>query len=136
MSIPQFKLKRIASRLDGMFGVLIDDNTPFAVTCEPPWLNNAPRISCIPPGTYLCKRVNSPKFGITFEITGVPGRSHVLFHPGNVDDNTEGCVLTGESFEPWTDGSQSVQQSRKAFAEFMSRLEGVDQFYLQVEDCA
>lgn len=132
--IPQFKLKRIASRIDGCFGVLLDDTVPFAVTCERPWANNTPQISAIPWGTYLCKRVVSPKFGVTFEITGVPGRSAILFHKGNTIDDSRGCVLIGEAFEPWSDGRVSIAQSGKGFEEFMNRTALFDAFYLKVED--
>jgi len=61
------------------FGVLKFDNTPFAVTLELDDLENRPNISCIPAGEYICKRVNSPKFGDTFEVANVPGRTHILF---------------------------------------------------------
>ena len=64
-------------------------------TLENPWLDNAPNISCIPVGSYVCKRVISPKYGETFEITGVDGRTHILFHEGNYPSNTMGCVLLG-----------------------------------------
>lgn len=130
----QFKLKRVASRLDGCFGALLDDTLPFAVTCERPWVNNAREISAIPPGTYLCKRVVSPKFGVTFEITGVPGRSQILFHKGNTIVDSRGCVLVGESFETWVDGSASIAQSGKGFDEFMVRTADLNAFYLQIED--
>ena len=77
-----FKLKRVAYIADGTFGVLFDEEIPFCLTVEPEWKDNQEDISCIPTGYYLCKRVQSPKFGDTFEITGVPGRDHVLLHKG------------------------------------------------------
>ena len=39
---------------------------------------NRRNVSSIPAGTYIVKRVDSPRFGDTFEITGVPNRSHIL----------------------------------------------------------
>lgn len=133
MPLPFIILKRVASRGDGTFGVLLWDGTlPFAVTCELPWRNNEKMISCIPAGTYLCRRVNSPKFGPTFQVLEVPDRSEILFHKGNVDDDTRGCILTGESFSTWDDGSVSIAQSGAAFSEFMERLRGSDEFMLQV----
>src|SRR4030067_2866715 len=92
-------LKRIAHNIDGMFGVLVDDNIAFAVTFEPPWFNNDPDVSCIPEGTYTCRRINSPHFGLTYEITGVPDRANILFHKVNANPDTKGCVLIGEQFE-------------------------------------
>lgn len=133
MPLPYIVLKRIASRSDGTFGVLMmDGNLPFAVTCERAWQNNEKMVSCIPAGTYLCKRVNSPKFGWTFQVMEVPDRSEILFHKGNRDDDTKGCIMTGESFSTWDDGSVSIAQSGAAFDEFMSRLKGHDEFMFQV----
>lgn len=133
MPLPFVILKRVASRDDGTFGVLMMDGTlPFAVTCERAWRNNEKQISCIPSGTYLCRRILSPKFGWTFQVMEVPDRSEILFHKGNVDDDSRGCILTGESFSTWDDGSVSVAQSGVAFDEFMERLRGRDEFMLQV----
>jgi hypothetical protein len=133
---------RVAYRDDGTFGVLLDCghvgeiNTagePFAVTCEEVWRDNAPNVSCIPTGFYLCRRFNSPKFGPTYEITGVNGRSLILFHPGNDIRHTEGCVLTAEQFER-LEGRMSVAQSRKGFDELLERVKGLDEFALSVRD--
>ena len=129
------KIKRIASRLDGTFGVLLGDgDEPFALTLELPWRNNEVGKSCIPAGTYTCKRVLSPKFGNTFEVTNVQGRSHILFHRGNVDDDTHGCILVGEKFESWADKSVSIQASAEGFKEFLFRLEGKDEFQIEITD--
>ncbi len=129
------KLKRIASRVDGTFGVLLDGgDEPFALTLERQWADNAVGKSCIPAGTYTCKRVLSPKFGNTFEVTNVEGRSHILFHRGNVDDDTHGCILVGEKFESWADKSVSIQASAEGFKEFLFRLEGKDEFQIEITD--
>lgn len=93
-----FRLKRISGTPQAVFGALIEDGIPFVVTLEEPWLNNQRGASCIPVGAYVCRRVISPKFGDTFEVTNVPGRSHILFHKGNTTDDTEGCILVGALF--------------------------------------
>ena len=124
-------LKRIARDDYGTFGVLIRNNTPFAVTCEDLWRENAPNISCIPVGMYRCVRVQSPKFGNTFEITGVEGRTHILFHKGNTEDDTHGCVLIGERFEV-LNGKTAVLDSGSGFGEFMRLMEDVDSFPLHI----
>ncbi len=90
------RLRRIAMTDDVSLGVLIGEaGLPLALTLERPWRNNAPEVSCIPPGSYTARRVTSPKFGETFEVTGVPGRSHILMHKGNTPADTEGCILVG-----------------------------------------
>lgn len=128
----EFTLARVSYREDGTFGVFMDGNFPFALTCERPWLNNQRGISCIPPGVYTCRRVQSPKFGNTFEVTDVPGRSEILLHKGNIDDDSHGCILLGEQFAVWSDGSASVARSGDAFAEFLQRTVDVDAFILHV----
>ena len=98
MSDIHLSLLRVGESERGTFGVLRQGTIPFAVTLEPPWKDNTVGLSAIPPGTYRCVRMQSPHFGETFEITNVPGRSHVLFHKGNKLEDTEGCILVAEEF--------------------------------------
>lgn len=127
-------IKRIAEILDGTFGVLLDEDIPFALTLERRWLNNEKGKSCIPLGIYLCKRIQSPKFGNTFEVAGVLGRDAILFHKGNLDDDSHGCILIGEQFESLK-GKIAILASDKGFTEFLQRLEGIDIFNLEIIPC-
>ena len=129
----ELKLKRVADNEDATFGVLINGNIPFAVTLEPAWEDNKKGISCIPSGPYSCKRVKSPKFGDTFEILDVEERTHILFHKGNSERNTQGCVLIAEEFGR-LNGKAAVLASGRGFTEFMSILKEVDEFELIIED--
>ena len=74
-----------------------DDGSQLCFTMERPWLNNDPKVSCIPTGTYSCIRHNSPSHPNTWEVTGVPDRSEILIHNGNIDTQSEGCILVGDS---------------------------------------
>lgn len=113
------------------FGVFLIRGEVFMVTLEPPWKGNKPKKSCIPDDVYLCKRVDSPKYGDTFEITEVPGRTHILFHWGNFVKDTKGCVLTGQAFGSIR-GVRAVVESKKAHSRFMAAMSGVDSFILSV----
>ena len=127
-------LQRVSSTEYGVFGVLLDAlEIPFSVTAELPDLGNQVGISCIPMGRYLCKRVMYNRGGYeTFEITDVTGRTHILFHKGNVPtEDAKGCVLIGELFEP-VHGKPAIQQSGKGFKEFMKMFEGRDEFTLVI----
>ena len=126
-------LKRVAADANGTYGVLIDGNQPFAVTLERPWADNQRSVSCIPSGTYTCSRKLSPRFGNTFEITGVPGRSHILFHAGNTAADTEGCVLVAEEFAQ-LNGRVAVGNSRAGFKELLTKLAGHNSFILQIKE--
>ena len=124
-----FTIIRSPSTEDGTFGMMLDDMIPFCLTLERQWLNNKTGESCIPDGNYACKRVNSPKFGNTFEVTNVSNRSHILFHKGNLMDDSHGCIILGEQFEP-LNRKNAVLASGKAFTEFIERTKNIDEFKL------
>jgi|SRR3972149_2066779 len=126
-----FKLVRISLISDGTFGVLLDGDIPFALTVERPWLNNQRGVSCIPEGLYTCRRVDSPKFGNTFEVSNVADRSEILFHKGNIDDDSRGCIIIGEQFE-FLGGKVAVLSSAKGFGEFLDRTRELVIFDLKI----
>ena len=121
------ELIRLAFTDKATYGVLLYKGMPFCVTLERPWKGNKPFESCIPMGKYICRRYTSTKFGKTFQIMDVPGRTYILFHKGNFADDTEGCVLLGEGYE-----GDGISQSGKAFDEFTSKLVDVDEFQLNI----
>ncbi len=124
-------LHRLPKHEDGVFGVLSYESRPFAVTLEPEDKNNQRNISCIPSGRYLCKRVESPKFGNTFQVTGVYNRSGILFHAGNTEEDSKGCILVGEEFGELY-RKTAILKSRKGLAEFLKLLNGDDEFWLSI----
>lgn len=126
-------LLRVGQSQRGTFGVLRQGQIPFALTLERPWEDNSPSISCIPAGQYVCQRVQSPKFGNTFEVMHVPGRSHILFHKGNTVEDTAGCILVAEEFSGTYDHPMIVS-SERGYHEFMDLLEGRSTFDLNIID--
>ena len=125
-------LKLVTTGAQGTFGVLLDNDEPFCLTLEDPWKNNEPNVSCIPDGMYNCERAKSPKFGDTFEVTRVTGRTHILFHRGNTQDDTHGCILVGEQYSRLND-KWAIVVSGDAFNEFMRRMGGEKVFQLLVK---
>ncbi|MBG0790371.1 MAG: hypothetical protein H0S80_07740 [Desulfovibrionaceae bacterium] len=126
---------RLETSQAGTFGVLRMDGEVFCVTLEPPDRGNRPGVSCIPAGEYECRRVASPSFGDTFEIAGVPGRTHILFHQGNVAADTRGCVLLGRSFGEVC-GRRAVVSSMPTFRAFLARCGDARSFTVSIEDRA
>jgi len=131
-------IRRITTGENGTFGALVFENTPFAVTLEREWLDNRPSTgnipgSCIPEGEYYCERVNSPRFGNTFEVTDVFNRSHILFHKGNLDDDSRGCILVGEEYGKFG-VDNGIKSSKAGYNEFMAIMSDVDEFRLIVVD--
>lgn len=94
---------------------------------------NARGISCIPASTYLVIRVLSPKHGNTFQVQAVPNRDGINFHKGNLWDDTEGCILVGEQFEP-VKGQPGIVASTAGFAQFLELLKGHDEFELTIKE--
>lgn len=116
------------------FGVLIAENhIPFALTLERPWRDNQRGISCIPTGAYVCGRVSSPKFGMTFQVLNVSGRQEILFHKGNIQEDSHGCILVGERFEPLY-GEPGILSSQEGFDEFLRIVAKVNDFNLYIRD--
>lgn len=122
-------------REDGIFGEFTFDGDPgrFCVTLEHSYNLQAK----LQPGIYTCVRgTHALHNGVpfeTFEITGVPGHSGILFHAGNFNRHSEGCVLVGHTIatDPVT-GDEMITGSKDEFAQFMARLDGVDSFQLDV----
>lgn len=92
-----------------------------AYTLEPPWKDNKANISCIPPGEYECHYHRSPKYGWVYIIM-VEGRSHVLFHWGNLPRHTRGCVLLGSKIGTLK-GQTAVLMSKATVRKFFRHLE-------------
>jgi hypothetical protein len=124
-----FELKRVAKIASGAFGVLLHNGIPFAVTLERTYdPGNTVKIGN---GFHECHRSRYNKGGYdTFEIT-VPGHSRILFHKGNTELHSEGCVLVAESFATFGD-KPGVAMSAEGFNEFMKRVGEVDSFTLEV----
>ncbi len=122
-------LRRIEQTAKCVRGVLTIDNRYVCMTLERPWLDNKPNISCIPFGLYICRRIISPHFGTTFEVQGVPGRSHILIHAGNSPKDTEGCILLGKTLPPHV---AEIRESRAALNTFKELLAGIDNFQMDV----
>lgn len=102
---------------------------PFCKTLELPWMQNAPNISCIPPGVYFCSWTYSPHFGRNlYLVADVPGRSGIRIHPanfaGSVADGYKcdllGCIALGRSLfgGPGTGSQLMVTNSRVTFDDF------------------
>jgi len=114
----------------GCFGVLWLPNRPIAVTLERTFEREHEQV-VIPGGTHRCIASHYHRGGYdTYEIM-VPGHSRVLFHKGNVETNSEGCVLLGSSFG-LLNGVPAVLASGPAFDNFMHIMDGVQEFDLVV----
>lgn len=143
---------RLLRTCDSEFGVfghldLLTDTSERIVrfySLEEDWWDNAPHVSAIPAGRYVCRRtVLHEGVGETFEVTGVPKRSRILFHSGNTEEATRGCILLGTGLGALTVPDEDARShplrtkwaltgSRAAFAQFLKETAPIDTFELDV----
>lgn len=133
-SMKVYKLVRKEFRADGIFSELYNDKGELIAHTLEHSYDNLPKI---PNGTWTCIRGLHRLHGmtedfITFEITGIAGHSDLLFHWGNFNKDSEGCVLVGQAEAAQADGSHMVTASRPTFQKFMDGLNGNNQFQVIV----
>ena len=126
--VTRLEIVTVAVRTDGVFSALLWDKRPIAVSVERTFENG--RI-VLPNCITRCTRTRYHKGGYeTFEIQ-VDGHDRVLFHKGNTEDDSEGCVIVAESFGE-LNGQTAVLDSKGGFAEFMKLTAGLEHFLVWV----
>jgi len=134
----QFLIVRSAalSSATGTFGSLSIDGEPFCATCEQPWNDNQPDVSCIPPGDYELLPYDSPAHGPTvvfhnpqLGVYGTPvmippgqtGRSLCEIHNANWPFQVRGCVALGAHVMFIPPNGQGVSSSVATFTTLRQR---------------
>lgn len=126
---------------DGVFGRLVTEiDDELAVTLEHVYLHPEGNVvsNKIPVGSYECVRGQHllhgmPQSFTTFEVMGVPGHTGILFHWGNYNKDSDGCILLGQSIALQPNGERMITNSRATFEKFMELQAGVDSFQLTVK---
>jgi hypothetical protein len=134
-------ITRTVRNADGVFGVLRMPGF-VCVTAEEQDLGNARSVSCIPAGTYPLRRTTYLKHGFpTYEVADVPGRSRILIHPGNTEEDSQGCILLGlragklrvrDEDSGQMETKHAVLSSQAAFGRFMQAMAGVKESQLTI----
>jgi hypothetical protein len=129
------ELNRIIDTDFGTFGVLQENNHTIVITLERRWMNNAQFVSCIPIGIYKCKLIDSSKGTLqsgrfahkAYWVLDVPERTEVTIHVGNYLKDIEGCIAVGRKY-----AHNQIYDSRLAMKDFMSYMDGENEFTLKV----
>jgi hypothetical protein len=130
------KIVRLEESEQGALGVLLLNNEIFCYTLQP---DRTDEHFYIPAGEYVCRRFHGVKWPDTFEIirpatNGIDGHKYLLFHSGNTENDTEGCIIQGTSVGRLK-GSRAVLNSVVTFKQFMARMEGIESFPITIVDC-
>lgn len=124
---------------DGVFGEINDQKGNFLfVTLEHAYPLEDGFTPKIPAGKYTCLRgmhrlAHMEHEFETFQILNVPGHTNVLFHMGNWNKDSDGCILVGKGMGKLINGGDMIMGSLSAFRQFMSVQTGIDTFTLTVE---
>jgi len=130
--IDYLRINRYCEIKDGTFGVMTFNSDPFCMTLEPNDRGNG-KNSCIPPGVYVCKRHSGTKYKNTWAITNVPNRTAILFHVGNIEDDSLGCILLGASLGS-VKKKLGVLSSSNTFNKFMNLTQRCEELHLTITE--
>ena len=94
--------------INGIFSVFIIEDTKNAIKIA--------GHTRIPTGIYEIKLTYSNRFQKNMlEICKVPGFTGIRIHPGNTNEDTEGCLLPGNVCRFHDDGESRVEESTLAY---------------------
>lgn len=109
-------LTRLSSTEDGTLGELAINGERRFFTMEPD--EDRPQHPAIPVGTYPVVVSYSTRFKRMLPVVlNVPGRLGIRIHPGNTEQDTEGCILLGMA-----QTKTAVLRSREACELFQSAI--------------
>lgn len=123
------RIIRVENSELGTVGVLTIGGKAMCWTLQP---DPSDKHFHIPAGSYFCRRFHGKKWQDTFEIL-VKGHTALLFHAGNTEEETEGCILLGDEVGE-LNGKRAVLASGKAFCAFMKMMNNDQEFNLFIED--
>lgn len=128
------KLNRIDYRADGIVSELVTPGGKIIAHTLEHSYDSKPKL---PPGVYKCvhgtHRLHDNVPFETFEVTGVEGHSGILFHQGNWNKDSDGCILLGDAVATSKQGTM-ITNSKVALHDFMSLQAGVNSFTLTVQE--
>jgi hypothetical protein len=126
-----FTLERTEVGPAGAFGRLLHLGKEIAKTLERTYEDPGEPVVKIPPGRHRTTITRFIRGQYTTYEVHVYGHSRLLFHKGNFETDSDGCILLGESIGT-LNGRPAVLNSGEAFERFMQCAAGAPEFYLEV----
>ena len=130
----ELKLLRYGHGGDSTGGLLFVDGKHFCYTCEDEYREvKVAGETRIPPGRYEIKLRNegglTKRYAKRFDfhkgmlhLQNVPGFNWIYIHPGNTDDDTEGCLLVGYSARTHSAQEYSTGLSVAAYTDLYKKV--------------
>lgn len=131
----KFTLKREIISNKATLGTLFNpQGLELAKSIELPFMDNKQGISCIPFGTYKCKKDNTGRHRF-WKILDVEGRENIEMHIANFTSELKGCIAFGQSWAFMSNSKTnklelSVSSSGKTFEKLKEILP--DEFELEI----
>lgn len=88
-------------------------------TLEKPFKFNERNVSCIPEGTYKCKKGQNSKGVNVIHVLNVPNRSAIQIHIANTLNDISGCIGVGK----YVTSSKTLINSRTTFEKIYNDLD-------------
>ena len=132
------ELIRVRESEQGAIGIFEINDFDFYCFFLMPDSTDAERFY-IPDGNYIARRVGNEswrKWPNTFEIVkqgtdGVDGHTALLFHSGNIEKHSMGCVLLGETIGKLT-GQRAVLNSGATYQKFLHYTRNINSLLLKI----
>ena len=124
------KIIRLEQSDAGALGVLLIEGNIFCITLEPDAFD--PVKYQIPQGVYEVKRFHGYKWKDTFEIR-VEGHTALLFHAGNIEQDSEGCILLGRNAGRLKK-DRAILNSGNTFKRFMKIMKDDQRAFLEIRE--
>jgi hypothetical protein len=131
--VVKLRIVRLEETDEGALGVLLVRGEIFCMTLQPD-SRDRERYQ-IPAGVYPLRRFHGARWRNTLEIV-VSGHTALLFHAGNWEEDSTGCVLVGSEAGKLR-GQRAVTNSGTTFERFQGQvipqIQAGDQ--ILIEDC-
>lgn len=124
-----FLERKSAKNSECTLGKLIYRGKEICKTLENPSKNNMPYVSCVLAGAYEVNKHDGKRYQDVWALKNVNSRTGILIHAGNIESDTQGCILVGDRYGK-LNGEMAVLNSKATLRKLRSILP--DNFILNI----